>query len=320
MPVDDIPQVPDPSDAAGPPSECTTASPRSTWTGRSPRDGAVPARWAGGDRGRRVWAEALRSTLIDDQLDGTLEPAPGRRRAGVRARGAAVVDLAALTRSPVAANGAGMSTVPARAAPRTCVLSRLCVIFGVRSVAVLSWTPARDGAAHRLLREAGSPRHAADGERGSDDRGAAAELGPADFPVPDEARTKDAAGAEAFLRYYIDLLNRQRPLLDGQPLRDLGPECHECLASRRTSMRQPPPDTTTKAASSLSMTSSSRNLNGDAGVHRLRRPSGGGVDWSSSPATSSIPGWPSEPNLGSGITLVVVRRQTSWLVEGMNIG
>ena len=36
------------------------------------------------------------------------------------------------------------------------------------------------------------------------------EVGPADFPVPDEARTKDAAGAEAFLRYYIDLLNRQR--------------------------------------------------------------------------------------------------------------
>ena len=31
------------------------------------------------------------------------------------------------------------------------------------------------------------------------------EIGPADFPVPDEARTKDAAGAEAFLRYWIDL-------------------------------------------------------------------------------------------------------------------
>ena len=30
-------------------------------------------------------------------------------------------------------------------------------------------------------------------------------LGPADFPVPDEARTKDAAGAEAFLRYFVDL-------------------------------------------------------------------------------------------------------------------
>ena len=54
-------------------------------------------------------------------------------------------------------------------------------------------------------------------------------VGPADFPVPEEARTKDAAGAEAFLRYWIDLLNRQRAIPAGQPLRDLGPECQECL-------------------------------------------------------------------------------------------
>ena len=56
-----------------------------------------------------------------------------------------------------------------------------------------------------------------------------AQLGPADFPVPDEARTKDAAGAEAFLRYWIDLLNRQQSIPAGQPIRDLGPECRECL-------------------------------------------------------------------------------------------
>src|SRR4051812_14036441 len=53
-------------------------------------------------------------------------------------------------------------------------------------------------------------------------------VGPADFPVPDEARTKDAAGAEAFLRYWIDLMNRQRAVPAGQPLRDLGPDCQEC--------------------------------------------------------------------------------------------
>src|SRR4051794_21315586 len=34
-----------------------------------------------------------------------------------------------------------------------------------------------------------------------------AQLGPADFPVPDEARTQDAAGAEAALRYYLDLID-----------------------------------------------------------------------------------------------------------------
>lgn len=54
-------------------------------------------------------------------------------------------------------------------------------------------------------------------------------LGPADFPVPDEARTKDAAGAEAFLRYWIDLLNRQRAIPAGGPIRELGPECQECV-------------------------------------------------------------------------------------------
>ena len=54
------------------------------------------------------------------------------------------------------------------------------------------------------------------------------QLGPADFPVPDEARTKDAAGAEAFVRYFIDLLNRQQAIPAGQPVRDLGPECATC--------------------------------------------------------------------------------------------
>jgi hypothetical protein len=54
-------------------------------------------------------------------------------------------------------------------------------------------------------------------------------IGPADFPVPDEARTKDAAGAEAFLRYFIALINRQQAIPDGQPLRDLGPDCADCV-------------------------------------------------------------------------------------------
>jgi hypothetical protein len=54
-------------------------------------------------------------------------------------------------------------------------------------------------------------------------------LGPTDFPVPDEARTHDEAGAEAFLRYWIDLLDHQRSIPDGHALRELGPDCHECL-------------------------------------------------------------------------------------------
>ncbi|NEK87951.1 hypothetical protein GCU60_19615 [Blastococcus saxobsidens] len=55
------------------------------------------------------------------------------------------------------------------------------------------------------------------------------QIGPADFPVPDEARTKDAGGAEAFARYYIELLQRQQDVPAGEPLRDLGPDCQECL-------------------------------------------------------------------------------------------
>jgi hypothetical protein len=58
-------------------------------------------------------------------------------------------------------------------------------------------------------------------------------LGPADFPVPDEARTQDEAGAETFLRYYIDLINRQQAIPAGGPLRDLGPACEDCLRVAR---------------------------------------------------------------------------------------
>src|SRR4051794_16971128 len=52
-------------------------------------------------------------------------------------------------------------------------------------------------------------------------------LGPADFPVPDEARTQDAAGAEAALRYYLELITHQAAK-DGQPLRDLSNDCEFC--------------------------------------------------------------------------------------------
>ena len=54
-------------------------------------------------------------------------------------------------------------------------------------------------------------------------------LGPADFPVPDEARVQDEAGAREFLTYYIELLNRQQAVPAGEPIRALGPECQQCL-------------------------------------------------------------------------------------------
>ncbi len=53
-------------------------------------------------------------------------------------------------------------------------------------------------------------------------------LGPEDLPMPDEARTQDAAGAEAFVRYYIELINRTSTVMDAQPLRDLSDGCRDC--------------------------------------------------------------------------------------------
>ena len=53
-------------------------------------------------------------------------------------------------------------------------------------------------------------------------------LGPEDLPMPDEARSQDAAGAEAFVRYYIELINRTSTVMDAQPLRDLSDGCRDC--------------------------------------------------------------------------------------------
>jgi hypothetical protein len=53
-------------------------------------------------------------------------------------------------------------------------------------------------------------------------------LGPADLPMPDEARTQDAAGAEAFVRYYIDLINRTSTVMDAAPLREFSDGCIDC--------------------------------------------------------------------------------------------
>ncbi|MGY1812801.1 DUF6318 family protein [Blastococcus sp. SYSU D00820] len=53
-------------------------------------------------------------------------------------------------------------------------------------------------------------------------------LGPADFPMPDEAREKTPEGAEAFVRYYIGLINRTAIVLDAAPLRELSAGCTDC--------------------------------------------------------------------------------------------
>ncbi|SFT34319.1 hypothetical protein SAMN05660657_00243 [Geodermatophilus amargosae] len=53
-------------------------------------------------------------------------------------------------------------------------------------------------------------------------------LGPADFPMPPEARTQDGPGAEAFTRYYIGLINRTSTIMDAVPLREFSSNCRDC--------------------------------------------------------------------------------------------
>jgi hypothetical protein len=46
--------------------------------------------------------------------------------------------------------------------------------------------------------------------------------------MPAEARTQDAAGAEAFVRYYIALINRTSEVMDAEPLREFSDSCTSC--------------------------------------------------------------------------------------------
>jgi hypothetical protein len=144
-------------------------------------------------------------------------------------------------------------------------------------------------------------------------------IGPADFPVPDEARTKDAAGAEAFLRYWIALLNRQRPLLDSEPVRELAPECQDCLRIANNYDEA-------KAAGR-------RYEGGELSMNDVIKPEVGGgsasiifgvrqeavrlVEADGTPVDSGLP---VKPNLGSGVTLTWSDEHKSWLVESMTLG
>jgi hypothetical protein len=136
--------------------------------------------------------------------------------------------------------------------------------------------------------------------------------------VPDEARTKDAAGAEAFLRYWIDLMNHQRAIPAGQPLRDLGPECQECLRIARNY---------DEAAAA-----GNRYDGGELRLIDVAPPVIGGdeasINFNAGQAAVSlvdpsgvvINGLPAENNLGSGISLVWTDAEKSWAIAGFNIG
>jgi hypothetical protein len=89
----------------------------------------------------------------------------------------------------------------------------------VLTVAVLSGCSSEEPANETLPSASAEPSTTAD---------ALPPLGPSDLPIPAEARTQDAAGAEAFTRYYIDLINRTSNIMDAGPLRELSDGCAEC--------------------------------------------------------------------------------------------
>jgi hypothetical protein len=59
-------------------------------------------------------------------------------------------------------------------------------------------------------------------------------LGPADFPVPDEAREQSDAGAEANARYFLSLTSYSFETLDTTPLRELSRNCEFCTNLAQT--------------------------------------------------------------------------------------
>ncbi|MGX5657448.1 hypothetical protein ACWKWC_21940 [Geodermatophilus nigrescens] len=144
-------------------------------------------------------------------------------------------------------------------------------------------------------------------------------VGPPDFPVPPEARTQDAAGAEAFLRYWIELYNRQQAIPAGQPLRDLGPDCAECQRIARVF------DETAAAAQRYEGGDVTLNdvpapiMDGDRAevVFGARAEAVSKVDASGTVVNAGLP---AEPNLGSGIRLLWSDSLQCWLVTEFNLG
>jgi hypothetical protein len=216
-------------------------------------------------------------------------------------------------RSPDAAKGPPLSTVPGR--PRLALAYPPAVRDLRWAVAgLVVGTTILSGCAQKV--EANDTLPSTSAAKTTD---ALPPMGPADFPVPAEARTKDAAGAKAFLRYWIDLLNHQRPLLDSQPLRDLGPDCRDCLRiaknydeAKSAQQRFEGGELSLNDITDPQLSDRHASINfgiRQEAVH-LVDATGAAVD----------EGLPVQPNLGSGITLVWSDGDRGWQVESMTLG
>lgn len=143
-------------------------------------------------------------------------------------------------------------------------------------------------------------------------------LGPPDFPVPAAARTKDAAGAEAFTRYYIELSNRMQDQLKGQPLRDLGPNCDECLRFARQfelaatkHRRYVGGRVTLNAVTPAVLTGDEANISFAARQDAVRLLDSTG---------RTLDSLPLKPVIGGGVRLAWSDVEHSWIVKALGIG
>lgn len=218
-------------------------------------------------------------------------------------------------RTPLVARPGPLSPSRLRTAPRLAILPAVHDRLRTATVALLVGTALLCGCSERQQASTTLPSATAPATSSP----ALPPLGPAEFPVPPEARTKDAAGAEAFLRYWIDLGNRLQVELDGQPLRDLGPNCDDCQRIAR--------------AFDQVRTAGNKYEGGEITLNDVTEPQIGddtaSITFNARQESVRVvaqdgsvvdPGIELQPNLGSGITLTWSDQQSSWLVEAVTIG
>ena len=143
-------------------------------------------------------------------------------------------------------------------------------------------------------------------------------LGPADFPVPPEARQQTPDGVKAFTDYYISLINRLETDLDSRYLKALSSACTECdrIAAdadadkaKGYSYSGGTLTLTSKGAATLSQFSGEIAFVFDQAPLEIRDRQGKRIEDLSSPQLSSLPGG-----------LSTVWSDDHWVVSSLSFG
>jgi hypothetical protein len=181
----------------------------------------------------------------------------------------------------------------------------------VLTVAVLSGCSSEEPANETLPSASAEPSATAD---------ALPPLGPSDLPMPPEARTQDAAGAEAFTRYYIDLINQTASTMDTAPLREFSDQCSDCERIAR--------DLEADAAAGYRYDGGTLTIESMAPAFRPGETVEVGFVVTQAPLqvvdTGGQPveglGFPEYPNLQSGIAARWDTSRSTWVVTTLTLG